>query len=240
MEGYAVRHQAQVAGEDQQVHGHVGLAAELARQRPVGGGRAFGEDAYVDFRARCGLGDVAQVGFGVGGVQAHALLVEVADVLGFLDGVAVADAIRADALVQHFIQLVDRGDVEARAFLVQQVDDFDGRVGLDGVVDLGEFETCTQVIVGLGDHLGIDDHERGFLLVGERLHFLKGIAREIVFDLDRHAGGLLVANVSYQWVQMNVLRIPTLVRLLPKACRRKQKGHGINRFPWPCCLVVST
>jgi hypothetical protein len=24
---------------------------------------------------------------------------------------------------------------------------------------------------------------------------------------------------------MNVLRIPTLVRLLPKACRRKQKGH---------------
>ncbi|AZC35290.1 hypothetical protein C4K37_0884 [Pseudomonas chlororaphis subsp. piscium] len=25
---------------------------------------------------------------------------------------------------------------------------------------------------------------------------------------------------------MNVLRIPTLVRLLPKACRRKQKGHG--------------
>jgi len=28
---------------------------------------------------------------------------------------------------------------------------------------------------------------------------------------------------------MNVLRIPTLVRLLPKACRRKQKGHGKRR-----------
>ncbi|CAI8731602.1 hypothetical protein EMIT0P43_120142 [Pseudomonas jessenii] len=30
---------------------------------------------------------------------------------------------------------------------------------------------------------------------------------------------------------MNVLRIPTLVRLLPKACRRKQKGHGKCSFP---------
>lgn len=25
--------------------------------------------------------------------------------------------------------------------------------------------------------------------------------------------------------ELNALRIPTLVRLLPKACRRKQKGH---------------
>ncbi|MCY1437848.1 hypothetical protein D9M71_540240 [compost metagenome] len=187
MEGDAVRHQAQVAGEDQQVHGHVGLAAEFARQRPVGGGRAFGQDTHVDFRARCGLGDVAQVGFGVGGEQAHALLVEVADVLGFLDGVAVADLVGADAATKHFVQLIDRGDVEARAFLFEQVDDLDGRVGLDRVVDLGEFETGAQVVIGLADHLGVDEHERGFLLVGERLHFLKGIAREVVFDLNRHA-----------------------------------------------------
>ena len=26
--------------------------------------------------------------------------------------------------------------------------------------------------------------------------------------------------------ELNALRIPTLVRLLPKACRRKQKGHA--------------
>ncbi|MNJ45037.1 hypothetical protein D3C77_401150 [compost metagenome] len=187
VEGNAVRHQAQVAGEDQQVHGHVGLAAELARQWPVGGGRAFSEDAHIDFRTRRGLGDVAQVGFGVGGIQTHALLVEVADVLGFLDGVAIADAIGTDAAVHDLVQLVDRGDVEARALFLEQVDDLHGRVGLDRVVDLGEFETGAQVIVGLADHLGVDEHERGFLLVGERLHFLKGIAREVVFDLNRHA-----------------------------------------------------
>lgn len=165
------------------------LAAEFARQWPVGGGGAFGEDAHIDFRTRGGLGDVAQVGFGVGGIQTHALLIEVADVLGFLDGVAVADVGRVDAAAQHFVQLVDRGDVEAGAFFVQQVDDLGGRVGLDRVVDLGEFETSAQVVIGLGDHLGVDDHERGFLLVGERLHFLKGFAREIVFDINRHALG---------------------------------------------------
>jgi len=190
----AVRHQTEVAGQDQQVHGHVGLAAELARQRPVSGGRAFGEDAHIDFRTRRGFGDVAQVGFGVGGVQAHALLEEVADVLGLLDSVAVADLIRADATAQDFVQLIDGGDIKARAFLFEQVDDLDSRVGLDRVVDLGEFETGAQVIVGLGDHRGVDHHERGFLFVGERLHFLKGFAREIVFDLDRHAGVLLWAN----------------------------------------------
>src|SRR5476649_2096133 len=188
VEGDAVWHQAQVTGEDQQVHGHVGLAAEFARQRPVSSGRAFGEDAHVDFRTRRGLGDVAQVGFGVGGIQTHALLVEVANVLGFLDGVAVADAIRADALVHDFVELVDRRDVEVRAFLFEQVDDFDGRVGLDRVVDLGEFETGTQVVIGLADHRGVDHHERGFLFVGKRLHFVEGFTREIVFDVDRHAG----------------------------------------------------
>ncbi len=48
VEGDAVGHQAQLLGQDQQVQGHVRLAAELAAQRPVGAGRAFGEDAHVD------------------------------------------------------------------------------------------------------------------------------------------------------------------------------------------------
>src|SRR3546814_3362461 len=97
MEGNAVGLQLQLTREDQEIHRHVGLAAELARQRPVRSGRAFGEDAYIDFRTRRGLGNVAQVGFRVGGEHAHTLVVEVADVLGFLDGVAVADALRATA-----------------------------------------------------------------------------------------------------------------------------------------------
>src|SRR3546814_3492450 len=35
MEGNAVGLQLQLTGEDQEIHRHVGLAAELARQRPV-------------------------------------------------------------------------------------------------------------------------------------------------------------------------------------------------------------
>src|SRR5690606_18852884 len=62
VEGDAVGYQAQLLGQDQQVQGHVRLAAELAGERPVGAGGAFGEDAHVDLRARRGLGDVAQVG----------------------------------------------------------------------------------------------------------------------------------------------------------------------------------
>ncbi|KIH81419.1 hypothetical protein UCMB321_4661 [Pseudomonas batumici] len=49
-----------------------------------------------------------------------------------------------------------------------------------------------------------------------------------------------MANVIYQWVQMNVLRIPTLVRLLPKACRRKQKGHSGRLKATALGLAVSS
>ncbi len=187
MEGNAVGLQLQLTREDQEIHRHVGLAAELARQRPVRSGGAFGEDAYIDFRTRRGLGDVAQVGFRVGGEHAHTLVVEVADVLGFLDGVAVADALRANAAGHYFVQLIDRGDIEARTLVAQQIDDLDRRVGLDGVVHAGEFETGAQVVIGLADGFGVDHHEGGFVLVGKCLHLLEGGARVIVFDLDRHA-----------------------------------------------------
>ncbi len=175
MERDTVRHQAQIASKNQQVHGHVGLAAEFARQRPVSGGRAFSQDTHIDFRARCCLGDVAQVGFGIGCKQTHALLVEVANVLGFLDGVAVAHALRADTTAHDLVQFVDRRDVEARTLVLEQIDDFNGRVGFDGVVNLGKLEARTQVVVGLADDGGINDHERRFLLVSERLHFLEGV-----------------------------------------------------------------
>ena len=175
-------------GQDQQVQGHVRLATELAAQRPVGAGGAFGEDTHVDLRTRRGLGDVAQVGFGVGGEQAHAFFIEVANVARLLDGVAVADALGADAGGHDLVQLVDRGDVEARALVTQQLDDLDGRVGLDRVVDLGEGEAGAQLIVGISDDLSVDHHERGFVLIGECLHALESGGCVIVFDLDRHAG----------------------------------------------------
>ncbi|MNR02428.1 hypothetical protein D3C85_1182780 [compost metagenome] len=243
MEGHAIGHQAQLLGEDQQVQGHVRVAAELARQRPVGRGGAFGEDAHIDLGAGGGLGDVAQVGFGVGGEQAHALLVEVADVPGFLDGVAVADALRADTGLHHLVQLVDGGDVEVRPLVTQQLGDLGGRVGLHCVVDLGEGEAAHQLIVGIGDGLLVDHHERGFLLIGKRLHALEGFGREVVFDLDRHARDSIWQNKrkllgvarSLDNRPERLISFPTLVRLLPKACRR---GSSVGYDLKP--LVVST
>ncbi len=221
MEGNAVGLQAQLAGQDQQVHGHVGLAAELARQRPVCGSRALGENTHVDLGAGSGLGDVAQVGFGVGGEQAHALLVEVADVLGFLDGVAVADALRTDAGLHHLVQFVDRGDIEVRTLVAQQLGDFGSGIGLHRVVDPGEGEAVGQLVVGIGDGLLVDDHEGGFLLVGEGLHALEGFRGEIILDLDGHGWDSQWQNT---WIRRGeaerLIRFPTLVRLLPKACRR--------------------
>ena len=120
-------------------------------------------------------------------LRRSALLVEVADVLGLRDGVAVADALRLDPGGQHLVQLVDGGDVEVRALVAQQLGDLDGRVGLDRVVDLGEREIANEIVIGPADGGGVDDDEGGFMLVGEGLHLLEGFARIVIFDLDGHA-----------------------------------------------------
>jgi len=221
----AVRHQAQLLGEDQQVQGHVRVAAELARQRPVGAVGTFGEDTHINLCPRRRLGNVAQVGFRVGGEQAHALLIEVANIAGLLDGIAIADALGSYASAHHLVQLVDGGDVEVAALVAQQLGDLDGRIGLDRVIDLGKREAADQLIIGIGDGLLVDDHERGFLLVGKRLHFLEGVAGVVVFDLDRHGRLQVDKQKVYRGDTERLIRFPTLVRLLPKACRRKQKGQ---------------
>ena len=189
MEGNTVGLQAQLFGQHQQVHCHISLATELARQRPVGGGGAFGQDADIDFRTRCGLGDVAQVGFGVGGVQAHTLFIESTDVTGFLDGVAKADLFGFDAQRQHLLQLIDGGDVEVGAFVAQQRQYFIGRVGLYRVVHLGKGEAVDQLVVSTVNGFQVNDEKGRFVLIGTGLDATKSVAVEIIFQFDGHGVG---------------------------------------------------
>ncbi len=189
MEGHAIGHQAQLTGQHQQIHGHIALAAELARQRPVGSGRAFGQNAHVHLGTRRGLGDIAQVGFGVGGEQTHALLVEGADVLGLLDGVAVADLLRLDAQRQHLVQLVDGGDVEVRALVLQQAEHFIGRIGFYRVIHLGVGKACNQIIIGTVYGFQVHDQEGGFMLISTGTDAAEGLVVKIFVELDIHGVG---------------------------------------------------
>ncbi len=193
MEGHTVGFQAQVPGQNHQIQRHVRLAAELARQRPVGGVRAFGEDAHIHPGTRRRLGDVAQVRFRVGGEHAHALLVESADVAGLLDGVAENAALRRHPQTHHFFQLVDRGDIEISAPVTQQADQLSGRVRLYRVVHLGERKLLDQLIVVFAHGFRVDHHEGGLLGVRQVLDAAEHHRIVIIFHangVDGHGGPL--------------------------------------------------
>jgi hypothetical protein len=52
------------------------------------------------------------------------------------------------------------GDVEARAARRQHLDDLRRRVGLDRIINAGDRQIAAQHVVGLADHLEIDDEAR--------------------------------------------------------------------------------
>ena len=76
----------------QHVRGHRGLAAELARQRPLRPD-AVGEDAAEHLGAGRRAGDLLDLGLAVDREEAHAERIGARDVALLLDGVAVGDAV---------------------------------------------------------------------------------------------------------------------------------------------------
>ena len=101
------------------VGGHIGLTSELAGKRPVGGFGTFGKYAEENLRLRCGLGNVAKIGFGVGGEKPHTAVVCLADMSGLFYCIAVADAVGRNAERQNFVELVNRSDVEAASEFIK-------------------------------------------------------------------------------------------------------------------------
>ena len=79
-------------GVQQHVHRHGGLAAELARQRPLGAS-AIGEDAAEHLGARSGARDLLHFLVRIDGEERNAQRMGARDVALLLDGVAEGDAI---------------------------------------------------------------------------------------------------------------------------------------------------
>ena len=186
MEADAPRLEPQLTGQQDEVYGHIGVAAEFARKRPVGGFAAFGQDAAEHARAGSLFGDVAQVGFAVGGEKTDALFVEVADVGGLFDGVAVADALRLDAERKHPVQFIARSDVETRAEIAEQFQNFSRRIRLDGVINPGKGKMLKQLFIFHFHDVEVDHQKRGGVAIGFLLHQLPILLRVIVQNVNPH------------------------------------------------------
>ena len=152
-------HEALPVGVLQDVGGIGRLAAELARQRPVGPG-IVAMDAADHPGAGCDARDLLGLGLAVDGEQPDAELEGGGDLALLLDGVAVGDAVGRGAGGQHRLGLAHRGDVEAGAQLDQELQDLRRRVGLDGVVDFAVGQRLGEGIVVVADDIEVD-HEAG-------------------------------------------------------------------------------
>ena len=125
VERQAVRHQTLPERELQDVGGIDRLAAELARQRPFGAG-AIADDATEHAAATRGAGRLLDFGFAVDGEQADAERKRRGGSRGFLDGVAVGNAVGAGAGFEHGSGFADRCDIERAAEAGEEFQDLTG------------------------------------------------------------------------------------------------------------------
>ena len=151
----------------QHVRGHRGLAAELARQRPLRPD-AVGQDAAEHLRAGRRAGDLLDLGLAVDGVEPHAERIGARDVALLLDGVAEGDAVGRCASRQHHLDLGDRGGVEAGAERGQQRQHLRRRVRLHGVEHARVGQRLREGQVVLAHDVEVDDKARAFVAAVSR------------------------------------------------------------------------
>ena len=130
------RHAAGVEAEPlrvlEHVDRHVRVAAELARQRPLGAG-AVEQKAAEHLRAGRDARDLLDLGPAVDREQAHAAREGGGDVALLLDRVAERDALRRGAGGEHHVDLGHRSGVEAGAERGEQRQELGRRVRLHGI-----------------------------------------------------------------------------------------------------------
>ena len=119
-------------GEVEHLDRHLGVAAELPRQRPFGAG-AVVQDAAEHLRAGGGTGDLLDLGGAVDREQANAEREGARDVALLLDRIAIGDAVRRRTRSQRHLDLGDGGGVEAGAHRGEQVQHFRRGIGLHRV-----------------------------------------------------------------------------------------------------------
>src|SRR5207302_6420658 len=115
-------HETAPVRELEDIGGKLGLAAELARQRPLRPG-AVAMDAADHPRAGRRAGNLLDLGLAVDREQRDAELVGGGDLALLLDRIAVRDAVRRGAGRQHRLRLADRGDVERSTELDEELED---------------------------------------------------------------------------------------------------------------------
>ncbi len=226
---------AAACGRPQQVEGHLRVAAELVRQRPVGGD-AGGQDAAEHGGAR-GLGaELVELLDAVEREQAHAPCERVGDVGLLLDRVAVRDPVGRGARGEDGVDLADAGDVERRAQLDEQAQDVGVRVRLDGVEDPGVREGRGERAVAFGDDVEVDDEarRRGFSVGDEAADPLMGSGRRVVGQAEASAWWRVRREPSNSLETRSVVgsaaREPTPGR--DSMHDRKPLSHNTMGGPW--------
>jgi hypothetical protein len=159
MERHAVRLEPEPVGMLEHVGGHGGIAAELARQRPLGAG-AVEQEAAEHPCAGGGTGDLLDLGLAVGREQANPQREGAGDVALLLDGVAVGDAVGRGAGGEHHLDLGDRGGVEAGAEGGESRQHLRRRVRLDGVEHPGVRQGVGKGLVIVAHDVEVDDEAR--------------------------------------------------------------------------------
>src|SRR5712672_925455 len=98
--------------EIEHIDSHLRIAAELARQRPLGAG-AVVQDAAEHLGARRGAGDLLDLRAAIDREQANAEREGTRDVTLLLDRIAIGDPLRARTSGQRHLDFGHRGAVEA-------------------------------------------------------------------------------------------------------------------------------
>ena len=151
------------------MHGHLGTAAELARQRPIGSA-TIGHDATKQSRTRRRLDELVELGITVEREQANTLVVRVLDVDALLHRVAIGDPRRIGAGRETHVDLGRARDVEVGTQRDEELEDLRRWIGLDRIEDVGARQCVGQLAVAIGDDVEVDDDERcGKRVLGEEV-----------------------------------------------------------------------
>src|SRR5262249_14625598 len=166
---HAARLEAEAVGMVEHFDRHLLVAAELARQWPLGAG-AVEQEAAEHLRAGGGAGDLLDLGLAVDGKESHAERIGARDVTLLLDGVAERDALRRRARRERHLDLGDRSGVEAGAKRSEQREQLRRRVCLDGIEHAAVGQRLREGTIVLAHDVEIDD-EAGPVLAAAAQEF---------------------------------------------------------------------
>ena len=223
MERYAVGFEPLTEGVLEHVHRHLGHAAELARQRPLGA-CAIAQDAaeHPHVRSRdagrdCSPPNLVDFGFAIDREEAHAEREAADDVAFLLDRVAERNPIGRRAGRKRKLDLDDRSRVKARAEIGQELEDCRIRVCLHGVEDARVWKSPGEFGVVVAHHVEVDDDARSVLT---------SVAQEFANTLCHRR-----SPTKAQW-RLSRLRIE--VQTFEPA---KAQTSGVSGERWHCAIV---